>query len=693
MKETQSDLMDNSIEPGYIWTKSNLFADVSFPIYKSIKEYEIEVKKSEAKALNVFTQKTNINLYVENELEKLTNVSKRDINGNLISNSIFELYDKLGSSDGSDSKLKIKQELSNYIRQSFAKGIIDTDKESLKASELIFFNSPNLLNYKKTANVLDLKEFIDNGKIIIDKSLKDKPNQIAKEILNSFKIANFHFSKDLTEQQRELARKSVTRTIGIVKKGDLIIKRGVRVNELDVLKLQSYQQAKNQLDESKSKFLAYLGSFGHVCLIFSFILIYLIKIRKKIFRDLFQFSLICTFLIAISILSWLTIEIKVDYPIEYLIVLPALSMLAAIVFDSRTGFYVTVTMSLLIAGIRGNDYTTAIIMMFSGTLAGYTVKDIQNRTQMFRSIFFIMIGFLIPIIIFGLERNTSLVSIIQKAGFSVINAIISPLLTYGLLFLLDKYTNFATDLRIQEYDNLSHPLLIKLNEVAPGTYQHSITLAMLSERCASAIGANHTFVQVASYFHDIGKMQRPEYFAENLSYYGINKHDVISPKKSAKLIIDHVTEGVKIAKEYQLPERIIDIIEQHHGTTLVQHFYAKAVEQYPEAEIREEDFRYPGPKPNTKESAIVMICDTAEAVSRLSVKTAEELEELVNNIVKVKFDDGQFDQCDITTKELEIVKKTLLKNLIGLQHKRVEYKKMPKQDDESKAAKEVNSIE
>ncbi|MCX6147925.1 MAG: HDIG domain-containing protein [Candidatus Kapabacteria bacterium] len=379
-----------------------------------------------------------------------------------------------------------------------------------------------------------------------------------------------------------------------------------------------------------------------------------------------------------SILSWLSIEIPSEYPIEYLIFLPAFSMLTAIVYDSRTGFYATVTMSLMIAGIRGNDYTTAIVMLFSGTLAAYTVRDIQNRTQMFRSIFYIFIGFLLPILVFGFERASSWNLILHKLSLTAVNAILSPLITFGLLFLIDRSTNFATDLRLEEFDNLDHPLMVKLREVAPGTYQHSISLAMLAERCASAINVNHTFVKVASYFHDIGKMERPEYFGENQLENMGNKHDLISPKKSALIIIDHVPFGAELAKEHKLPERIIDIIYMHHGTSLVKHFYAKAIEQSKGETINEEDFKYPGPKPNSKEAAIVMICDTAEAISRLGNKSNEQLVEMVNTIIRDKFNEGQFDECDITTNELKIVAETLSKTLNGIHHQRTEYKTIVK---------------
>lgn len=676
--EQSVDSSEFRFEPGYTWTNKPIFAEFSFPVYKSATTYERELRNAENNSLPVFVHKQDAESFLIKEIDKLFSGIKTNRNNSLFASSVFELVEKVPISGQNDSKIKIKNEITNFIKYAYNSGVLDLDFENIRTKEIIAFNPPNFQSILKKDLMLDNKLFNEKGKNYFDSKLKTDASALAKEVLNSIKYPNLVFNKDLTEQEKELNKKSVARSFGIVKKGDMLVKHGDRVNDVTALKLHSYQIARNQQSENNTNFLRYLGSMGHVCLIFSFILIYLYNIRKKIFNDNFQFGILCSILVLTSILSWLSIEIPSEYPIEYLIFLPAFSMLTAIVYDSRTGFYATVTMSLMIAGIRGNDYTTAIVMLFSGTLAAYTVRDIQNRTQMFRSIFYIFIGFLLPILIFGFERSSSWNIIIQKISLTVVNAILSPLLTFGLLFIIDRSTNFATDLRLEEFDNLDHPLLVKLRELAPGTYQHSLSLAMLSERCASAVNGNHTFVKVAAYFHDIGKIERSEYFGENQLDNMGNKHDLISPKKSASIIIDHVPFGAELAREHKLPERIIDIIFMHHGTTLVKHFYAKAVEQVNGEYVNEEDFKYPGPKPNSKEAAILMICDTAEAISRLGNKTKEQLDEMVDTIIKDKFNEGQFDDCDITTGELKIVADTLSKTLNGIHHQRMEYKTIAK---------------
>ena len=296
---------------------------------------------------------------------------------------------------------------------------------------------------------------------------------------------------------------------------------------------------------------------------------------------------------------------------------------------------------------------------------------------MFQSILYVFAGFVISLFAIGLERSSDFSAILNKIIMALINSAFSPIITFAMLFILERITNITTDLRLQEFNNLNHPLLVKLNDIAPGTYQHTQSLAFLAERCASAINANPLLTRVGAYFHDIGKIIKPEYFAENQMDIQ-SKHDLLSPKKSAEAIRNHVHEGIRLAKEYNLPQRIIDFIPMHHGTTLIKHFYAKALEEAGDKLIKEEDFRYPGPKPSTKEAAIVMICDSVEAVSRvIGLKDFEELEKAIDKIIKEKFLDGQFDECNISLKELRVIEDTCAKNLIGSSHQRIQYKELP----------------
>jgi putative nucleotidyltransferase with HDIG domain len=241
----------------------------------------------------------------------------------------------------------------------------------------------------------------------------------------------------------------------------------------------------------------------------------------------------------------------------------------------------------------------------------------------------------------------------------------------------------TTDLKLDEFDSMEHPLLIEMNEKAPGTFQHTVTIARLAESAASAIHANALLAKVGALYHDIGKIPKSEYFVENQINID-NKHDHLPPKKSASIIKEHVADGIELAKEYKLPQRIIDFIPMHHGTMLIKHFFAKAVERSQNGEgptvVNEDDYRYSGPRPNTKETGILMLADAAEAIVRLtSADTKEDIETILDGIFNERMLDGQFDECPLTMAELSEIKESFAKNLLGMRHHRVSYKEVPDQ--------------
>lgn len=514
--------------------------------------------------------------------------------------------------------------------------------------------------------------------------------QLGIEILRNGMVPNIIYSEQLTEQARKLAEQSVPQTLGIVHSQEVIIQKGERVTPLAVLKLQSYEDTRRLQEKTAYSLPMFIGSFGHAGLIYSLLVLYLYYIRKKIFADNLNLGGISFIIIIVSLMSWATIKINTSWPIEYAVIIPAFSMLIAIIFDSRTAFYATVTMSLFMAGIRGNDYATGTAAMLAGTLGAYTVRDIQSPTQIFRSIFFIMIGYTVAIVSFGLERAAESRTIIQQLSVAGLNSAIAPLFTFGILLILEKFTDLNTDMRLNEFDNLNHPLLLQLNEKAPGTYQHTMMIARLAESAARAIGARPLLAKVGSYFHDVGKLAKSEYFVENQINID-NKHDRLSPKKSTKIIRDHVQDGIELANEYKLPQQIVDFIPQHHGTMLIKHFYAKALEDAISkgTSVNEDDFRYPGPKPATKESAIVMLADSVEAISRtMNTDDRDELEKAINSIFRDRLMDGQLDNTDLTLKDLSLIKEAFVKNLMGIHHQRIAYKQIPVMPDQKRNPQE-----
>jgi putative nucleotidyltransferase with HDIG domain len=363
-----------------------------------------------------------------------------------------------------------------------------------------------------------------------------------------------------------------------------------------------------------------------------------------------------------------------------LILVPAASMLLTIIFDSRVGFYGTVVIAFLVAGVRGNDYSVALSSLVAGALSVYSVRDMKNRTQIFRSLGFIALGYALVIVALALERFESAGVVIEQLTFASVNAIISPVLTYGLLIFFERVFKVTTDLTLIELSHFNHPLLRLLAERAPGTYHHSLTIASLAEAGAVAVGANEILTRVGAYFHDVGKIEKPTYFVENQKT-SRSRHDKLAPRMSSLIISAHVKDGIALAQEYHLPEEVIDFIPEHHGTTLIGYFYSKALRLAQSSddetkidEIKDQDYQYPGPKPQTKETGILMLADAIEATTRtLEDPSPQKLEVAIDEVIKMRFAEGQLDECPLTLKDLTKIKAAFLNALVGIYHSRVKY--------------------
>ena len=674
---------DFKLMNGYVWQNPTLTADFSFPIFKSNNLINQEIKSAKEQALIAFVQDKTVvdeaNKIIEQISILLTApVQQSELSDYGLSEKTIRQFFELPQNQRIKENNKLIRALTDFIKDIYSSGFINLNLNKIKSTEISVHISANEEIILKKVNLVDKSIFAEKAEKYFHSKFSKTTKDIAIEISQKINNPNLIFSKELSDKHLELAEKSVAKTIGFVKQGEVIVRKGEVLNENTILKIKSYETSRFLTSDNIIGFSYYVGSLAHSMLAMAILFIYLGVIRKRIMKDNIQVLILCLILIATAALSWLSIELESEFPIEYLIPLPAFSMLVAIVFDSRSAFIATVAMSQILAGIRGNDYAISLTMMFAGMLAAYTVRDIQNRTQMFQSVFFIFIGLTVPVLIFAAERSSDSISIIKTASVTLLTSVVAPLITFGLLFIIERLTNISSDLRIKEYDKLDHPLLLKMSETAPGTYQHTMGVAMLAERCAREIGANPLLAKVGAYFHDIGKMTKPEYFTEN--QIGIeNKHDQLSPKKSVKLIIDHVSDGIELGKQYKIPQRILDFIPMHHGTSLIKHFYAKALEEANGESINQNDFRYAGPKPKSKEAAIMMICDFAEAISRLDSRTLVEIEEIISGNIQERIADGQFDECNITIEELSKIKQLIAKNLLGMTHKRVNYKTIPKQ--------------
>jgi len=412
---------------------------------------------------------------------------------------------------------------------------------------------------------------------------------------------------------------------------------------------------------------------------------YIYLFRKKIFYDNQKLIIISILLTFISFITFLVNQLPVQAPVQFLIFIPAASMLLTIIFDSRVGFYSTVIIALILGALRGNDYTFMAMNLIAGGISVYSVRDIKNRSQIFRSFLFILLGYFLSILAFGLERFSPYDSMLIEFAFATSNALISPVLTYGLLIFFERLFKITTDLTLLELSNFDRPLLRDLARKAPGTFNHSMTMGTIAEAAAEKIAANPLLARVGAYYHDIGKTISPQNFVEN-QLNEQNVHENLKPEESVDLILNHVKAGIELAHENDIPQEIIDFIPMHHGTSAMTFFYEKAKKLYGDEKVNVNDFRYPGPKPNSKETAIVMLADGCESAVR-SVREPDpvKVENVIGNIFRERTQDGQLEESPITLKDISKMKEEFLKILLGQHHKRIKY---PKQEEMEKGSAE-----
>jgi cyclic-di-AMP phosphodiesterase PgpH len=572
------------------------------------------------------------------------------------------------------------------VEHLYSKGYLDREKRTFHLDVLaVRLDSTTELR-------TPVKDFYDRSEVsqLFRQRLRSEFPQdtVFADVLSSLSmkslIPNILYNNDQTQFAIQSAVNNIARTDDIVKSNERIVSRHERVTPNIKRKLDSYMLAKAERAGDSNEALLFLGRAGHTIAILFLPVIYIALFRKRLIADNARLLLIATIILLIAFLSYLTYTLSLSGPVQYLIIVPAAAMLLTVIFDSRVAFYTTVAISFLVGALRGNEYSIIIASILAGSMAIYTVRDIKNRTQIFRSLMFIFLGYAFAIIVNGLQRSISFDVLGIELAYALANSVLSPVFTFGLLIFFEKVFRITTDLTLLELSDFNHPLLRDLSARAPGTFHHSIVMGTLAEAAATAIGANATLARVGAYYHDIGKMLEPEYFVEN-QIGNQNIHDALEPKSSARHIIDHVLRGIELAKEHKLPDRVIEFIPAHHGTTLVSYFYEKERTRG-DADTIQADFRYGGPRPSSRETAIVMLADTIEAATRaIEEPTIDKIRELIDRIVSKRLAEGELNDCDLTFRELTVVKNSFLNILTGIHHSRIKY---PSEED-AKAAKKI----
>lgn len=685
------------VSEGTIWTHEDLIAPFYFAVLKDPNIYRSELNEAATGVYPVYVDDESVVKGISDSLKKyndyLIRIIDSRVTGDSSENPTFlssVSFQKLKEMRISERGLLQRRELSiasllgsleQILQSIYDEGIVNT-KENLKETDSIAIRSGNVDRIEPSVKFLTLsaaKELVELK--ISRKNFPADVESLLNEYAQHFLIPNLVFSEQLTREETDQAKASVSQYSGIVNENERIIAKHDRVTREIKLKIESYKRAKGEKIGDEGFVLQHIGKFIHIAFLISLLTIYLFLFRKKIFYDNQKIILISIIFVFMSFVTYLTSQINVKAPVHFLIFIPAASMLLTIIFDSRVGFYSTVILALITGALRGNDYTFTVMNLFAGALSVYTVRDIKNRSQIFRSLLFILVGYVIAILAFGLERFASAETILVEFAFAASNALISPVLTYGLLIFFERSFRITTDLTLLELSNFDRPLLKELARKAPGTFNHSMTMGTIAETAAEKIGANPLLTRVGAYYHDIGKTITPHNFVEN-QLNNQNVHENLTPEESVKLIIRHVQEGIELAKENNLPKEIVDFIPMHHGTTTISFFYDKARKLYGDEKVNVAAYKYPGPKPNTKETAIIMLADGCEsAVRSIDNPDPAKVENVIDNIVNTRIDDGQLDDAPITFRDITKLKEAFKSILLGQHHKRIRY---PKQDEMEK---------
>lgn len=689
--------LESEVSVGSIWIQDDLIAPFSFPIIKSEEVYQKELEEAKNKVYPIFiideenSQKSidslkKYNKYLIAILDSdLTKTNPKFENPTFLSTESYEIFKKYRLQEKSFSKRNNKfnnliSNTENVIKEIYKIGILNLEYSQISKDSIALRrnNIDQIVPKEKFYDTKTVKKVIEN---YLSLNNNEEEKKTLSEYISHFIVPNIIYSDEFTKEEIEIAQNKVSKYTGIVNENERIVAKHDRITPEIKQKIDSFKIAKGNVIGLEGIVLQGIGKFLHIVALLILLIIYTFLFRKKIFYDNVKIILIAILLLGISLLTFLINQLEVTDSIKLLIFIPTASMLITIIFDSRLGFYTTVVFSLIAGALRGNDYSFVAMNIVAGVLSVYTVRDIKNRTQIFRSFLFILIGYAGTILAFGLERFDSFEKILIELSFAGTNALISPILTYGLLIFFEHIFKITTDLSLLELSNFERPLLRELAKKAPGSFNHSLVMGTMAESAAEAIGANALLSRVGAYYHDIGKIITPNFFVEN-QLDNNNIHENLKPEESVKVILEHVSKGIELAKENKLPQEIIDFIPMHHGTLVLTFFYEKAKKLYGEDKVNIDDYRYPGPKPQTKETAIVMLADCCEsAVRSVENPDSAKVENLINNLINSRVEDGQLDEAPITFKDITQIKSVFVNILLGHHHKRIRY---PKQEEMEK---------
>ena len=635
-------------QKGKPWQYENLYAPFDFSIKKTNEDLQAEQKRIASKKPDYYTY--NKQVYDE-VVANYTHDFETTFSAKIFSlNNKAQLY-KIGSA---------------ILDSIYTDGLF---KDQILSNEVFLVKN----NTAKAILSDDIK-YVSNGKSLIKYYLRNYEINSNKTelivLLESVLRPNVTYNRSLSDKvlQEEFSKISLTR--GNILEGKLIIAKGEVVESDNYNILSSLKQEfESELWKGSNYYFILFGYTVLVALVLIMLFLFLKKYRPEIFSNNNKVTFILVNILLMVFITTLVVKNNENY--VYVVPLCILPLILKNFFDARLGLFVHVLTILILGFVVPNSFEYIFLQIIAGIVTILSVSELYKRANLFISVGQITFIYIIGYFAFHIihEGNFDNIEWITF-GIFLLNGMIT-LFAQPLIYLFEKIFGLVSDISLLELSDTNSKLLKELSNKAPGTFHHSLQVANLAEAAANEIGANAMLVRVGALYHDIGKMNRPAYFTENQTT-SANPHNDLPPKESAKIIIDHVIEGIELARKHNLPDRVIDFLRTHHGTTLVYYFFKK--QQEIEEDFNEANFRYPGPTPFSKETAILMMTDSVEAASKsLKSPTYAIIDEFVEKIVKGQMQANQFLNADITFKEIEAVKKVLKQKLTNIYHLRVEY--------------------
>jgi len=659
---------------GNPWKHETLIAPFDFPIYKTDKDITDEKLEILKDYKPYFIYNDTIG---DSHISNFTTAYLAKWN-----NFILLSHNNRDSIELTKLKYSSLNTCKSLFKQIYERGILNNDINDNSIEEISIIKN-------RIAETIQLETvftpvsaynyFLDTSK----EKIKNKSILafIKKLNLNSFLYPNLTFNKEKSEQFKEQLLENVSLTKGIIQSGERIIMKG---DIIDNGKYQILTSLKTEYEkfigDSGKRQLTLLGRFIIIfsCLIMLYL--FLLNFRKRIFFNNKKMLFIFLTITLISVLA--TYISKLPFLDIYIIPIIIIPIIINSFTDSKTALATLVASSLIIGYIVPNSYEFVFMHISAGCIAVYSLNKLHRRGQLILTVFFAFLTYSIIYCAFSFTQETDYTNINwYKLAWIAGNCFLLTL-SYPLIYMFEKMFGFISDTTLIELSNPNHPVLRELTQKAPGTFQHSLQVANLAEEAIYKIGGNPLMVRAGALYHDIGKMYEPVYFIENQQPDTDNPHNTLEFNESAKIITDHVKRGVKLAKKHNLPDQIIHFIVTHHGEGKAMYFYNSYKNKYPEKEINEDDFTYPGPNPFSKETAVLMMADAVEASCRsLKEKSIENITQLIDEIINKQIEEGKFNNADITFKDIDTIKKTFTNMIININHGRIAYPKANKPND------------